>query len=142
MTLIKSISGIRGIINTSLNSNIIAKYVQAFSNISPEGTIILARDTRASGEKFILESLSTLAMLNRKTINCGIIPTPSAQYIIENNNYSGGIVFTASHNPSNWNGMKFIDSKGIFLNHEKFSRLEKEVKKIIVKKNKKKELCN
>ena len=55
MTLIKSISGVRGIINTSLSSDLIAKYVQAFSNISSNGKIILARDTRKSGKKYIVQ---------------------------------------------------------------------------------------
>lgn len=134
MTLIKSISGIRGIINTSIDSQLVSKYVKAFSNISPDGTMLLARDTRNSGDIFIADSINILTQLNKKFINCGIIPTPTAQYMIEKNNYSGGIVFTASHNPSNWNGMKFIDSNGIFLDHKKFSDLEKEVEKIIIKK--------
>ena len=133
MTLIKSISGIRGIINSSIDSKLVEKYVKAFSNISQDGTILLARDTRNSGEKFISDSINILTELNKEFINCGIIPTPTAQYLIQSNNYSGGIVFTASHNPSNWNGMKFIDSQGIFLDHEKFSNLEKEVKKITIK---------
>ena len=53
MTLIKSISGIRGIINTSIDSQLVSKYVKAFSNISPDGTMLLARDTRNSGDIFI-----------------------------------------------------------------------------------------
>ena len=60
MTLIKSISGIRGIINTSINSQLVSKYVEAFSTISPKGPILLARDTRNSGEKFILDSILIL----------------------------------------------------------------------------------
>ena len=130
MTLIKSISGIRGIINTSIDSKLVSKYVKAFSNISPNGTILLARDTRNSGDIFISNAIDILIKSNIKFINCGIIPTPTAQYLIETNNYSGGIVFTASHNPSNWNGMKFIDSDGIFLDHEKFLKLEEEIEKI------------
>ena len=133
MTLIKSISGIRGIIDSSIDSKLVSKYVKAFSNISPKGTILLARDTRNSGDIFISNSINVLTKLNIKFINCGIIPTPTAQYLIEKNNYAGGIVFTASHNPSNWNGMKFIDSNGIFLDHEKFSNLEEEIKKITLK---------
>ena len=133
MTLIKSISGIRGIINVSIDSQLVSKYVTAFSNISPNGTILLGRDTRNSGDLFIKDSINILTQLNKKFINCGILPTPTAQYLIKKNNYAGGIVFTASHNPSNWNGMKFIDSNGIFLDHEKFSDLEKTVKKITVK---------
>ena len=134
MTLIKSISGIRGIINTSINSNIISQYVEAFSKISPKGIILLARDTRSSGKDFISISTSILNKITRDTINCGIIPTPTAQYIIKKNNFAGGIVFTASHNPSNWNGMKFIDSRGIFLDKEKFNQLDIESKKIKIKK--------
>ena len=68
-----------------------------------------------SGDKFIGDSIEILSRLNKEYVNCGIIPTPTAQYLIKKNDYAGGIVFTASHNPENWNGMKFIDSNGIFL---------------------------
>ena len=133
MTLIKSISGIRGITNTSIDSDIVRKYIEAFSNISPKGSILLARDTRNSGEAFISNSIKRLSKLNRNYINCDIVPTPTAQYIIKSDKQcAGGIVFTASHNPSNWNGMKFIDSNGTFLDHDTFSNLEKEVSTIIL----------
>ena len=130
MTLIKSISGIRGIINTSLNSNLIAKYISAFSNISPAGKLLLARDTRNSGAEYIISTKALLKYLDRESINCDIIPTPTAQFLVVKNNCAGGIVFTASHNPSNWNGMKFIDQNGIFIDQEKFNQLENEFKKI------------
>ncbi len=130
MTLIKSISGIRGIVGTSLSLDIIKKYVSAFSKISPKGTIILAQDSRNSGKKFIEHSYAILNQLNRKSINCGIIPTPTAQLLIEKGDYAGGIVFTASHNPKDWNGMKFINSDGIFISHEEFDLLENEANKI------------
>jgi len=130
MTLIKSISGIRGIINTSLSSNLIAKYISAFSNISPAGKLLLARDTRNSGAEYINSTKALLKYLDRESINCDIIPTPTAQFLVVKNNCAGGIVFTASHNPSNWNGMKFIDQNGIFIDQEKFNQLENEFKKI------------
>ena len=120
MTLIKSISGIRGIINTSLDFNLIAKYISAFSNISPAGKLLLARDTRNSGAEYINSTKTLLKYLDRESINCDIIPTPTAQFLVIKNNCAGGIVFTASHNPSNWNGMKFIDQNGIFIDQEKF----------------------
>ena len=126
MTLIKSISGIRGIVNTSLNSNIIKKYVHAFSNTSVDGKILLGRDTRNSGDEYINIAKYLLNHINRESIDCGIVPTPTAQFLVKNNNYAGGIVFTASHNPSNWNGMKFIDSDGIFIDQEKLNQLELE----------------
>jgi len=124
MTLIKSISGIRGIVNSSLDYNLIAKYVQAFSSISKKGTILLARDTRNSGEKYISLATNVLKESNRATTNCGIIPTPTAQFTVKENDYAGGIVFTASHNPSNWNGMKFINSEGVFIDQKMFDQLE------------------
>ena len=130
MTLIKSISGIRGIINTSLNSNIIKKYVHAFSNTSIDGKILLGRDTRNSGDEYINIAKYLLNHINRESIDCGIIPTPTAQFLVKKNNYVGGIVFTASHNPSNWNGMKFIDSDGIFIDQEKLNQLELEFKNL------------
>ena len=133
MTLIKSISGIRGIIGTSLDLKIVKKYVLAFSKISPDGTIILARDTRNSGENFISNTIAVFNTINRSSINCGVIPTPTAQLLVEKNNYVGGIVFTASHNPSNWNGMKFINSNGIFINDKEFNQLENEVNEIVLK---------
>tara|TARA_B100001750_G_scaffold243550_1_gene259059 strand:+ start:469 stop:1827 length:1359 start_codon:yes stop_codon:yes gene_type:complete len=132
MTLIKSISGIRGLIGTSLDSNLIAKYVSAFSKISPPGKLLLARDTRNSGQKYINFSIDLLKKSNRDSINCDIIPTPTAQFLVIKNNYAGGIVFTASHNPSNWNGMKFIDQNGIFIDQEKFNQLENEYKKTVL----------
>ena len=119
MTLIKSISGIRGLIDDSLDSKLIAKYVSAFSKISPPGKLLLARDTRNSGQKYINFSIDLLKKSNRDSINCDIIPTPTAQFLVIKNNYAGGIVFTASHNPSNWNGIKFIDQNGIFIDQEK-----------------------
>lgn len=131
MTLIKSISGIRGIIGASLDLKIVKKYVLAFSKISPNGTIILARDTRNSGENFISNTIAAFDTVDRLSINCGIIPTPTAQLLIEKNNYAGGIVFTASHNPSNWNGMKFINSNGVFINEEEFNQLENTANEIV-----------
>ena len=126
MTLIKSISGIRGLIDSSLNIDLIVRYVQAFSNLSPLGKILLARDTRNSGSKYINHSIDLLNRTGRETINSDIIPTPTAQFVIIKNKYAGGIVFTASHNPSDWNGMKFINSNGTFLDHEQFKKLEEE----------------
>jgi len=126
MTLIKSISGIRGLIDSSLNIDLIVRYVQAFSNLSSSGKILLARDTRNSGSKYIKHSINLLNRIGRETINSDIVPTPTAQFVIIKNKYAGGIVFTASHNPSDWNGMKFINSNGTFLDHDQFNKLEEE----------------
>ena len=131
MTLIKSISGIRGLIDKSLNPSMIARYAQAFSLISPNhGKILLARDTRNSGKEYIQIAINALKRINRKSIVADIVPTPTAQFEIFSKRYAGGIVFTASHNPSDWNGIKFIGPEGTFINQEVFNRLEDEFKNL------------
>ena len=131
MTLIKSISGIRGLIDKSLNPSMIARYVQAFSLISPNnGKILLARDTRNSGKEYIQIAINALKRINRESIVVDIVPTPTAQFEVFSKRYAGGIVFTASHNPSDWNGIKFIGPEGTFINQEVFNRLEDEFKNL------------
>ena len=123
MDLIKSISGIRGIFDKTLNQKISSKYAQIFSSIQPQGDILIAQDSRPHG-KFIYNAiLKSLINLGRNVRSCGIIPTPTAQFIIKDKNLAGGIVVTASHNPIEWNGLKFLDSDGCFLNADKMEEL-------------------
>ena len=123
MKLITSISGIRGIYGQTLTDSIASKYVHSFSNIQTSGTILLAQDSRPHG-KYLYEKISqTLRALGRDVISCGIIPTPTAQYIIKEKKLAGGVVITASHNPIEWNGLKFLDDDGCFLNPEKMEQL-------------------
>ena len=123
MKLITSISGIRGIYGQTLTDSIASKYVHSFSDIQASGTILLAQDSRPHG-KYLYEKISqTLRALGRDVISCGIIPTPTAQYIIKEKKLAGGVVITASHNPIEWNGLKFLDDDGCFLNPEKMEQL-------------------
>ena len=123
MKLITSISGIRGIYGQTLTDSIASKYVHSFSDIQESGTILLAQDSRPHG-KYLYEKISqTLRSLGRDVISCGIIPTPTAQYIIKEKKLAGGVVITASHNPIEWNGLKFLDDDGCFLNPEKMEEL-------------------
>lgn len=123
MSLIRGISGIRGIVDKSLTKSIINLHVQAFSEIQNPGTILLARDSRAHGEVLINIAAEALKESGRDVINYDIIPTPTAQFLVQENNFSGGIVITASHNPLEWNGMKFIEKNGCFLDAEKNKNL-------------------
>ena len=123
MKLITSISGIRGIYGQNLTDSIASKYVHSFSDIQTSGTILLAQDSRPHG-KYLYEKISqTLRALGRDVISCGIIPTPTAQYIIKEKKLAGGVVITASHNPIEWNGLKFLDDDGCFLNPVKMEEL-------------------
>ena len=123
MELIKSISGIRGIVNQTLNKTIVNTYSSIFTSIQPSGDILLARDSRPHGKELYDSITNTLISMGRNVINCGIIPTPTAQFIIKEKKLSGGIVVTASHNPIEWNGLKFLDNDGCFLNANKMKKL-------------------
>ena len=123
MELIRGISGIRGIVEDSLTDSVVIRHIQAFSEIQGEGEILLARDSRSHGNFLIDVGCNALSQCGRNTINYGIIPTPTAQFLVEKNHMAGGIVITASHNPTQWNGLKFIDADGCFLNAEKNAQL-------------------
>ena len=123
MELIKSISGIRGIVNQTLNKTTVNTYSNIFTSIQPVGDILLARDSRPHGKELYNSIADTLISMGRNVIDCGIIPTPTAQFIIKDKKLSGGIVVTASHNPIEWNGLKFLDSDGCFLNANKMKEL-------------------
>jgi len=125
MKLIKSVSGIRGIYNKTLTLKDISKYANAFSNIqkSHDLPILIARDSRVSGPEISNHIIDFFKKNGRNIIDCGIIPTPTAQFVTDKFNIAGAIVITASHNPQQWNGMKFIDSDGTFLNKDKNKKL-------------------
>ena len=123
MELIKSISGIRGIVGKTLNNTIVNSYTNIFTHMQSQGDILLARDSRYHGEDIYESICDTLTFMGRNVISCGIIPTPTAQFIIKEKNLAGGIVVTASHNPIEWNGLKFLDSDGCFLNADKMEEL-------------------
>ena len=123
MQLIRGISGIRGIVGDSLTDSVLIQHIQAFSEVQGNGDILLARDSRSHGTSFINSGCDALIKCGRKAFNYGIIPTPTAQFLVEKNKMAGGIVITACHNPTEWNGLKFIDSDGCFLNGEKNNRL-------------------
>ena len=86
MKLIRGISGIRGIVGQTLTETILFRYIQAFSSIQGEGTILIARDSRSHGEKLLNVGCKALQKCGRNTQNFGIIPTPTAQFIIKKKN--------------------------------------------------------
>lgn len=118
MPVIKSVSGLRATLDGSLNEQLIKEYINALSIVVEDGTIAIGRDGRPSGEwigKLVIDELISNGF---NVINLGIVPTPTVQLIVEKYNYAAGISITASHNPENWNGLKFINSKGIFFDAE------------------------
>jgi phosphomannomutase len=123
MSLMVSISGIRGIVGESLTPEVVIRYSSAFGEYCRKGStgtpaVVVGRDGRVTG-KYITDLI--IATLRAKGVNVrdlGICPTPTVQLAVERTGAAGGIAVTASHNPIQWNGMKFVASTGMFLDSE------------------------
>tara|TARA_B100001057_G_scaffold196527_1_gene197291 strand:+ start:70087 stop:71460 length:1374 start_codon:yes stop_codon:yes gene_type:complete len=123
MTLIKSISGIRGTIGgnigSSLTPNDVVSFTAAYAvwikSKNLYNTVIIGRDARVSGEMISNLVCSTLQLSGIDVIDIGLSTTPTVEISVLENKYSGGIIITASHNPGNWNALKLLDSSGEFI---------------------------
>ncbi len=118
MSLIVSISGIRGIIGKTLTPEVIVKYASAFAEYNNYRPIIIGRDGRITGKIVANIVASTLLSAGCDVIALGVVPTPTVQLAVEKLQASGGISITASHNPMEWNGLKFMNHEGMFLDAE------------------------
>jgi phosphomannomutase len=120
MPLMVSISGIRGVIGETLTPEVITCYAAAYvaycrRRVSGPPTIVVGRDGRITGKPVMDTLCAALVLAGAKVINIGICPTPTVQLAVEHEHAQGGIAVTASHNPMQWNGLKFMASTGLFL---------------------------
>ena len=128
--LITGISGVRGIIGKTLTEEIIRNLSGAFADFLPRNPrVILARDTRPSGSIFSKVAERILVETGCEVYNLGCCPTPTAKLMTCKLRGDGAIIITASHNPAEWNGMKFVRSDGVFLNTSENNSLMKLYKK-------------
>jgi phosphomannomutase len=123
MPFVRSISGLRATKEDGLEASILTKYARAFAEISPKGKIILGRDGRPSGEWIEKVISDSLIKMGRQVEIIGIVPTPTVQLLTEHSEAGGGIAITASHNPREWNGLKFLGSDGTFLGQSENEKL-------------------
>lgn len=114
--IIESISGVRGIIGTGLTPEVVVNYASALGEFIKEGTVVIGRDSRSSGNVISQLLSQALQWQGIRVVDLGIVPTPTVQFMVENMKASAGIAVTASHNPFPWNGLKFIDKTGRFFN--------------------------
>lgn len=105
-------------LGTDLTPQLIAEYTAAFSTMLPEGPIVVGRDGRPSGYWIEDIVVGTLKACGRPVRSLGMVPTPTVQLLTEKSDAVGGIVITASHNPAEWNGLKFLYADGIFLDDD------------------------
>ena len=125
MTLIKSISGIRGTIGgqagDTLNPLDIVKFTSAYATFirrsgkSQSNTIVVGRDARISGEMVKNVVCGTLMGMGYDVINIGLATTPTTELAVHMTQAAGGIIITASHNPRHWNALKLLNQEGEFL---------------------------
>ena len=128
--LISGISGVRGIIDDGFDSGVVEVYTQAFAQLMDNGRIVVAQDSRPSGAMFKDVVETTLSRMGCEIINCGICPTPTAQLMVKDLKARGGIIVTASHNPIEWNALKFVGAEGLFLDSEEHKQLQIELAKV------------
>ena len=112
--LIRSISGIRGLVKEDLNRDTIIQYANALHTTLKPGVVYAGRDSRPSGETIIEIMIEELLKRGRTVIYCGIVPTPTIQFMVHTTEAVGGFIITASHNPIDWNGIKFVREDSTF----------------------------
>jgi len=121
----RSISGVRGLVGKDLTPEVVARYAAAFGQlVSDDGmAVVVARDSRTSGAMFADAVTAGLRSVGTTVIGCGLIPTPTAQLAVEHHGAAGGIIITASHNPVEWNALKFVGADGLFLDRQRVEQL-------------------
>jgi len=118
--LIISISGVRGIVGDSLTPEVVLRFAAAFGAWARRAAdggahVVLGRDARTSGPLLAHAAAAGLNGVGVDVLDVGLVPTPTVQLEVERHRAAGGIVITASHNPIEWNALKFVGPDGMFL---------------------------
>ncbi|HET6679569.1 MAG TPA: phosphoglucosamine mutase [Gemmatimonadaceae bacterium] len=117
--LMISVSGVRGRVGESLTPEVVGGFAAAFGawslSRSASDVIVLGRDSRVSGPMFHRAVIAALQSVGAHTVDLGVVPTPTVQLEVEHRGAAGGLAITASHNPIEWNALKFIGAAGLFL---------------------------
>ncbi len=113
--LLFSVSGARGIIGRGLDPVVFARLAAHFGAWCGPGTIAVGRDSRVSGEMAMAAVTAGLLGVGSDVVDLGIVPTPTVEIAVRSLSARGGIQISASHNPAEWNALKLLSSRGIFL---------------------------
>ena len=135
-TLMISVSGIRGHVGTDLTPELVARYsaalgawvrtsapAQAAGAEVARPSVVLGRDSRTSGAMFARAAAAGLMSVGVDVVDVGVVPTPTVQLAVEHHRAGAGLILTASHNPIEWNALKFVGPDGIFLDAEAGARV-------------------
>src|SRR3954451_5997003 len=117
--LMIGVSGIRGRVGEALTPEVVARYAAGFgawaSSRGASRQVVVGRDSRVSGPLFHRVVLSALQSVGCDIIDIGLTTTPTCQLAVEHHHAAGGLMISASHNPIEWNALKFIGPTGLFL---------------------------
>jgi len=117
-TLMISVSGMRGIVGKDLTPELVARHAAAlgaWAGQNGKPVVVLGRDARTSGPMFARAATAGLMSVGVEVIDVGVVPTPTVQLAVEHHHAGAGLILTASHNPIEWNALKFVGPDGIFL---------------------------
>jgi phosphomannomutase len=120
-TLMVSVSGMRGHVGSDLTPELVARQAAALGTwVRQNGkqAVVIGRDARTSGEMFAMAAASGFASVGVDVIDVGVVPTPTVQMAVEHHHAGAGLIITASHNPIEWNALKFVGPDGIFLDEQ------------------------
>lgn len=133
MSLIKSISGIRGTIGGKQGEGLspldVVKFTAGYAAWAKQNSkndklkIVVGRDARISGEMVSSLVVATLVGMGCNVVNIGLATTPTTEIAVTEEQADGGLILTASHNPKQWNALKLLNSKGEFLNAEEGAKV-------------------
>ena len=132
--LMVSVSGVRGRVGEALTPEVVAAYAAGFGvwakSRTPSGgdraRVVVGRDSRVSGPMFHRAVVAALQSVGCDIIDVGLVPTPTIQLAVESLHAAGGLAITASHNPVEWNALKFIAPSGLFLSAEEGAAMREE----------------
>ncbi|MEP6473237.1 MAG: phosphoglucosamine mutase, partial [Gemmatimonadota bacterium] len=113
-----SVSGMRGIVGKDLTPELVARHAAAlgaWARANGKPSVVLGRDARTSGPMYALAATAGLMSVGADVIDVGMVPTPTVQLAVEHHHAGAGLILTASHNPIEWNALKFVGPDGIFL---------------------------
>ena len=125
--LMVSVSGVRGRVGDGLTPEIITRFAAGFGAWArargESRTVVVGRDSRVSGPMFHRATIAALQSVGCNVLDVGLAPTPTIQLAVEDAHAAGGLAITASHNPIEWNALKFIGASGLFLDAEEGSAM-------------------
>jgi phosphomannomutase len=129
-----TVSGYRGIWGDTLTHEIVENYTKAFikfvkENINNNPTILIGRDGRESGPEIKETIIKTFQKIGVSFIDGDILPTPTVLFAVKKHKYDGAIIITASHNPREYNGLKFITDKALFTDESEVEKIKENYEK-------------